>query len=83
MFILHVYFAISKALNILVCTHTVNNMLRAVMATRLDGESVQYLDSFETLRDATNSFVMSVRPRGITRFRLEGFSCSFVLMGSY
>jgi hypothetical protein len=62
MFILHVYFALSNALNILVCTHTVNIILRAVMATRLDGKSIQYLDSFTTLRNATGSFVMSVRP---------------------
>jgi len=62
MFILYVYFALSKAQNILVCTHTVNITLRAVMASRLDWKSVHYLDSFATLRNESSSFVMSVRP---------------------
>jgi len=78
MFILRVYFALSKALKYPLCTHTVNIMLKPVMAIRLDGKSVQYLDSFSTLRNASSSFVMSVRPsarpRGISRFPLEGFS---------
>ena len=61
MFIRHVYFALSKALNIFVCTHNVIIILRAVMATRLDGKSVQYLDSFATLRNVTGSVVSVLR----------------------
>ena len=79
MFFLHVYFAPSKALNIFVCTDTVNIMLRAVRAIRLDGKSVQYLDSFATLRNASSNLACrSVRPRGINRFPLEEFSGDFI-----
>jgi len=39
-----------------------------------DFDQIYFLGAFAKLRKATISFVMSVRPHGITRLPLDGFS---------